>query len=320
MAKVVFFGTPEYVIPVLQVLRQKHEVLAVVTQPPKPVGRKQALTPSPVAGWAQAGKIRVLTDLENLPSADVGILAAYGKLVPGEIIEHFPHGIINIHPSLLPKYRGASPVQAAIASGEKETGVTIIKLDEEMDHGPILAQFAEEIKSEDTTGSLRDRLFGKSAEVLLTILPGYLKGHVTPCKQDHGRATYTKIVKKEHGFIPGKFLEAALRGETINEPLPVPFVKNSSFVLDSSFLERFIRALSPWPGAWTQVPLTSYQVKRSLSTIGKLARLKILKAHVEPFPLIPNAQSLVPDLVQLEGKNPVSWQQFKEGYPQAQLQ
>lgn len=296
--KTVFFGTPEFVLPVVAALHKQHEVLAVVTQPPKPVGRKQVLAPSPVAQWAQENNVAVLTDLQNLPAANVGILAAYGRLIPKETIEHFPGGIINVHPSLLPKYRGASPIQAAIASGEKETGVTIIKLDEEMDHGPILAQFTEAIKSDDTTGSLRDRLFKKAAEVLVTILPGYLEGRVTPREQDHKGATYTKIVKKEHGFISGNFVEAALQGETVKEEWPVPFIRDYSLIPNPYSLERFIRSVDPWPGAYTNI-----NIKNQISK-----RLKILKAHTE-------GEKLILDQVQIEGKNPVSWQQFVQGYP-----
>lgn len=305
MSKLVFFGTPDYVVPILDALVKHHEILAVMTQPPKPVGRKQVLTPSPVAQWASSHKILSLTDFQNLPSADVGILAAYGELVPRATIEHFPHGIINLHPSLLPKYRGASPVQGAIAAGEKETGVTIIKLDEELDHGPILAQFTEEVKPDDTTGTLRDRLFKKATETLLTILPAYLEGKIQLREQDHEKATYTKIVEKEHGLIPPKYLQKALIGEAIKELFSIPFIKDFSLIPDSSFLEHFIRALSPWPCTWTQVQLTSYQVN-------KLSRLKILKAHIEDG-------KLVLDEVQLEGKNPVSWEQFKQGYPKSQF-
>ncbi|MDO8503507.1 MAG: methionyl-tRNA formyltransferase [bacterium] len=305
MAKMIFFGTPEYVIPVIDALLKRHEILAVVTQPPKPVGRKQIPTPSPVARWAQQHKIQVLTDLKNLPPADIGILAAYGELVPEETIEHFPHGILNIHPSLLPKYRGASPIQGGIAAGENQTGVTIIKLDIELDHGPILAQFTESIKPDDTTGSLRERLFGKSADVLPAILLDYLEGNLTPREQDHKKATYTKIIEKENGFIPGKSIEAALRGEIINEPFPIPFIENPTLHPSPATFHNFIRALSPWPCTWTQVQLTSHQVS-------KLARLKILKAHIED-------QKLVLDEVQIEGKNPVNWQQFVAGYPEFQF-
>lgn len=289
MAKIVFFGTPKYVIPVLEALKgAKHEIAAVVTQPPKPVGRKQELTPSPVAQWAKKRRLPLLTDATAqryaVAKADVGVLASYGRIVPPEVVHAFPHGILNIHPSLLPKYRGASPVEAAIAAGDKQTGVTIMKLDEKLDHGPILAQFTENIKPQDTCASLRERLFRKGAEVLTATLPAYLEGRITPREQDHSKATYTALIKKEHGFIPVGKLAAAVKDGT-----------------RAAELERLVRAFYPWPGAWTNV-----HINRKSSIVN---RLKILKTHVE-------GGKLILDQVQLEGKKPVSWQQFKQGYPQ----
>lgn len=309
--RIIFFGTPDYVLPVLDVLKGAgYEIAAVVTQPPKPVGRKQTLTPSPMSLWAQTHGIpvfdgkpkEIVEDLKKL-GAEIGVLAAYGRILPPEILTIFPHGILNIHPSLLPKYRGASPTAAAIATGEKQTGVTIIKLDEEMDHGPILSQFTESILEDDTAGTLRERLFRKAAEVLVTILPAYLEGRVALREQDHAKATYTTLLEKEHGFIPPKYIDVCLRGEATQETFEVPFIKNYSLVVNSYSLARLCRALDPWPRAWTQIKLTSYQVN-------KLTRLKILKAHIEN-------EKLVPDQVHLEGKNPVSWEEFKKGYPEA---
>lgn len=278
MAKIVFFGTPDYVIPVLESLKSAgHKISAVVTQPDKPVGRKQVLTPSPTKLWATVNKIPVFTDFAGLPKADLGIVAAYGRIIPKFLIFNFKFSILNVHPSLLPKYRGASPVQAAIIAGDKQTGVTIMRLDEELDHGPIVSQFSEEIHADDTTGTLRARLFQKAAEVLVTILPAYLEGRTELREQEHKKATFTKILKKEDGKIDWKKKPAEI--------------------------ERFIRAMDPWPGAWTLL---------RLSSSGQAKRLKILKAHLEEG-------KLVPDLVQLEGKNPVSWKQFKQGYPEWRL-
>jgi methionyl-tRNA formyltransferase len=126
-------------------------VIAVVTQPPKPAGRDKKIEYSAVDTWAYKKDIRILRDLDmrssdtgkNLPEADLGVVAAYGKIIPKEIISHFKFGILNIHPSLLPKYRGASPTQAAIAAGETTTGVTVIKMDENMDHGPVVSSLKE---------------------------------------------------------------------------------------------------------------------------------------------------------------------------------
>lgn len=331
--KIVFFGTPDYVIPVLDALKNaNHEIIAVVTQPDKPVGRKQILNPSPVAQWAGKHGIRVIdnspkeiipllthitrpTSHNSFPT--LAILAAYGKIIPQEIIDILPKGILNIHPSLLPKYRGATPVEAAIVAGEKQTGVTIIKLDAQMDHGPILAQATEDISPDDTRATLRERLFQKGAQILIEILPAYFEGRVELREQDHKKATFTKLLKKEHGFIPGKFIDGVLRGETLNEEWQIPFVKDLTIRQSPITIHNFIRAMHPWPGAWTWVRLR-------MTDSSEQKRLKILKAHVEQVPASHPQNSthfplptLVLDLVQLEGKTPVSWKEFKRGYPEA---
>lgn len=277
--KIVFFGTPDYVLPVLTLLHKKFvtgpgvsPIAAVVTQSPKPVGRKQILSYSPIDKWAHERKIPIYysaNDLvKNNPQADLGVLASYGQIISQDAINLFPKGILVIHPSLLPKYRGASPVPEAIKNGEQITGVTIFKMDERIDHGPIVSQFKEEILPTDNSESLRTRLFERSAEVLVELIEPYLKSKITPRVQDDSQATMTKTLKKEDGYID----------LTKTEP---------------TIAERFVRAMQPWPGAWT--------------FIGK-KRLKILKAHLE-------GQKLILDEVQLEGKNPVSWKQFKEAYP-----
>ena len=283
--KIVFFGTPDYVLPILTSLHKKFvsgpgvsPIAAVVTQSPKPTGRKQILTYSPVDKWAHEHKIDIFYQsselIKNSVKADIGVLAAYGEIIPKIVIDTFPHGILVVHPSLLPKYRGASPIQGAIANGDKQVGVTIIKMDEKMDHGPIVSQFKEETKPDDTTDTLRARLFERSKEVIAEMIEPYLQGKIKPKEQNHDEATYTKIITKQDGFIEAE-----------------------SFTSEAAKAERFIRAMQPWPQAWT--------------LIGK-KRLKILKAHLE------NGK-LILDEVQLEGKSPVSWEEFKRGYPDANL-
>ncbi len=306
--RIVFFGTPEYILPVLTSLHKTFKsksgispIVAVVTQSPKPVGRKKVLTYSPVDKWAHERKIPVYYHykklLEENVSADLGILASFGQIIPKETINLFTHGILNLHPSLLPKYRGASPARAAIVSGDKETGVTIIKLDEEVDHGLMISQFTEEVQAKDTTETLRKRLFERSAKILVELLPHYLKGQITPKKQEHGKVIFTTQIKKEHGFIPPKYLAAALAGKITKERWKISFIKKYSLFPGPDTLDSFIRAMQPWPLAWTRV------------TFAKTTkRLKILKAHLE------NGK-LILDEIQLEGKNPVSWKQFREGYP-----
>ncbi|MBI3443644.1 methionyl-tRNA formyltransferase [Candidatus Woesebacteria bacterium] len=270
--RIVFFGTPDYVLPIVKVLPN---LAAVVTQSPKGVGRKKFITRSAVDNWAYKHQVPVVYDLNKVPKFDLGILAAYGKIIPELVIRNLKYGILNIHPSLLPKYRGASPIQAAILNGDEETGVTIIKIDKLVDHGPIISQFREEILPTDTSASLRARLFERSAQVLAALIEPYLQGKIKPREQNHKEATYTKIVKKEDGFVDFK------------KDNPVD-------------IERKLRAYELWPGIWTLVD-------------GK--RLKILKAHLDI-----SHQSLVIDTVQLEGKNPVSWEEFRRGYPNARLE
>ena len=286
--KIVFFGTPDYVLPILKALHKAYvagpgisPIAAVVTQSPKPIGRKQILAYSPVDKWAHAHKVPIYysaSDLaKNPPDADIGILASYGEIIKKNVIDLFPQGILVIHPSLLPKYRGASPIPAAIMNADAFTGCSIIKMDKKMDHGPVISQFKEEILEDDNSETLRNRIFEKSAEVLIEMLPAYIHGKIKLKAQDEEKATYTKLMKREDGFI-----DLTKKGQ------------------DPSFVVNFIRAMSPWPGAYTNVKIKDQAVKR----------LKLIKAHLE-------SGEVVFDEVQLEGKNPVSWEQFKNGYKEA---
>ena len=286
--KIVFFGTPDYVLPILRSLHKKFvtgpgvsPIVAVVTQPPRPMGRKQIPSYSPVDKWAHEHSVPIHYSAQELAidsvKADVGILASYGQIIKKEVINLFTHGILVIHPSLLPKFRGASPIPATIAAGETITGVSIFKMDEKVDHGPIVSQFKEEVLPSDTGESLRDRLFARSADVLIELIEPYLKGKIKPKKQDDIQATYTKIVTRDDGFVD------------LNKKTPED-------------VERSVRAFKPWPGAWTFVRLSD--------TEKKTKRLKIHKAHIEGL-------NLILDEVQLEGKDKVTWKQFTEGYKDA---
>lgn len=304
--KIIFFGTPQYVLPVLKALsktfRTKEEgapIEAVVTQKPKPTGRSQELTYSPVDDWAHEKKIPIFFEPEKIGhvKADIGILAAFGKIIPKPIIEHFPSGILNIHPSLLPKFRGASPVQAAILSGETTTGVTVMKLDEKLDHGKIVSNFKEEIKITDTTESLRQRLFERSAQFLVDLIPAYISGKINPKAQDDKKAILTKTLKKNDGFIKPEFFKSAIAGKSLDEKWEIGFIENFSLKPSPESIDKFIRAMYPWPAAWTFVSLNN----------GKPKRLKIISAKLEN-------EKLIPEKVQLEGKNEVTWKEFESGY------
>ncbi len=316
--KFVFFGTPSYAANVLIKLNKEFKakdgtspVVAVVTQEPKPFGRKKLLKYSSVDTWAHKHNVPIYFDsnklIEDGINADIGILAAYGEILPEKIINYFRYGILNIHPSLLPKYRGASPVQAAIVSEEKETGGTIIKLDQEMDHGPIIAQFKEEILNNDTTETLRNRLFERSTQVLIEALPAYISGKIKLKPQDDTKATYTKLIKKEHAYIPFEYFKAALEGKEIKDEWIIPFVKNYSLHPTYDSLERFVRAMNPWPIAWTLLRSSSYKGQATLDERVEGLRLQIHSASIEDG-------KLVPQKVQLEGKSTVDWKQFRDAY------
>lgn len=309
--KIVFFGTPGYCIPILNKIQKEfklkpHEapVIAVVTQKPKPIGRKKFISYSPVDTWAFKRKIPVYYSsgelLKDQIQADLGILVAYGEILNQKILSYFPKGILNIHPSLLPKFRGASPLQAAIVSGESQTGGTIIKIDEKMDHGPIVTQFKEEILKSDNAKLLGERIFEKSAQVLVDLIPAYLKGKITLKTQDDKTATFTTLLKKEHGFIPPKYFESVIKGKKLKEDWKIDFIKDFSMLPTPENIERFIRGISPWPGSWTYIFIDSKKKEQK--------RLKITKVELTD-------NKLTPITVQLEGKLEVSWEEFKKGYP-----
>lgn len=236
--KIVFFGTPDYVLPILEVLyknfktkENENPIAAVVTQPPTPAGRGRKLTYSAVDKWAYSKKVPVFYDLEKFKESSIekqlGILASFSKIIPKEIIDIFPKGILNIHPSLLPKYRGASPVQSAIALGEKETGVSIIKLDPLLDHGDIVCQFKERIEENDTSETLRKRLFEKSAQVLVELLPAYIDGKINLKKQNDKEATFCKEIKKDWAFVDPSILAPLLQGKSPREKtIEIHFIAN----------------------------------------------------------------------------------------------
>ncbi len=309
--KIIFFGTPDYVLPVLKALykvygKGEDGIAAVVTQSPKEAGRNKFVERSAVDNWAYKHRIPVIYDLQSLPTANLGVVAAYGKLIPDNIIKEFDAGMLNIHPSLLPNFRGASPIQAAIATGTNPTGVSIIKMDEQMDHGPVLTQFKCFIDEADTNETVRQRAFQDIAAVLIELIPNYLSQKIRLKEQDHSKAIFTRIIRKEDGFIAGKFLTAALQGENVDEDWQVPFIKNTAdgtpLKLDHSLTQNifnFYRSLTPWPGVWTKVNLSE----------DKQRRLKIISCHIEN-------DLLVLDEVQLEGKSTVTWKQFVEGHPQ----
>jgi len=210
--KIVFMGTPDYAVKTLEALiSSEHEVAAVFAQPDKPVGRKQILTPPPVKVTALENNIPVyqpatLRDgdakkiLEEI-DPDVLVVVAYGKLLPEEILNMPKYGCVNGHASLLPKYRGASPIQWCIVCGETRTGITTMLMDKGMDTGDILEQITVDIGEEETAEELFERLSSVSASLMLSTLEKLEKGEITPRKQDEEKATYAPIIKKEMALI-----------------------------------------------------------------------------------------------------------------------
>jgi len=235
---IVFFGTPEFAIPALETLTNDGYVInAVVTAKEKPRGRGLNAQASPVQSLAEKYGITVLYDTENLPDAELFVIAAYGKIIPEEIINKPKYGTLNVHPSLLPKYRGPSPMQTAIANGDTQTGVTIMLTDEKMDHGPILAQRDVSIEPDDTGQSLSEKLAKTGGELLVSTIPDWCARKLKAREQNHKEATYTKLLTKETGRI--------------------------DWSRDANSIERIIRAYHPWPGAWTMLGNTKIKILKA---------------------------------------------------------
>ena len=233
--KVVFLGTPDFVKPI-------HEALA-----------------------------KHFTLVDNLSEADLGVIAAYGHILTAGELNTPKYGCINVHPSLLPKYRGASPIQAAILNGDKISGITIIKMDEKVDHGPVIYTKEVRLSNQDTFETLSKNMFQQSAEILPQIIEDFVEGKIKEVPQNHNNATYCERLSRDSGYFP------------IDNPP------------DPEKLDRMIRAYHPWPSVWTKWS-PSRHPKRSAKD------LKIVK-------FLPGG------LIQMEGKKPISYKDFLNGYP-----
>ncbi len=230
--RVAFFGTPLWAVPVLDALHRHHRVVLVVTQPDKPQGRGLKPTPSPVARYAEAHGLPLLKPaklkgnrefLEAFKKAapEVAVTAAYGKVLPKEVLEIPPYGFLNLHPSLLPKYRGPAPVQWALIRGEKETGVSIMKTEEGLDTGPLYAVWRTEILPEEDAVALSERLRHQGIELLLKVLEELPQR--TPVPQE-GEASYAPLLAKEEGRIRfGESAQAVFNRHRGVQPWPGSF-------------------------------------------------------------------------------------------------
>lgn len=293
--KTVFFGTQKFAEHILQGLIDSPfiEVVLVITQADQPVGRKQILTSPEAKILAEKNNIRVLQP-ETLKGFefpftdfDLSVVAQYGRIIPERLLTVPKYKTLNVHTSLLPKYRGASPIQFALRSGETETGVTIMQMDKGMDTGPILLQRKLEIDPNDTYTNLDKKLAILGIEALLETIPGYIDGTIIPETQNDAEATYTKILTRDDGRIDWK--------QTANE------------------IYNQYRGLSPWPGVWTQwndkrLKLLEIKPSEMILEIGKVVVqnknifIGTSKGSIEIFSL------------QLEGKPVMDAKTFTNGY------
>jgi methionyl-tRNA formyltransferase len=243
--RVIFMGTPEFAVPSLRLLIERAapgdlapdglEIVGVVTRVDKPSGRGRQMVPSPIKQLAlevrlpvyQPGPLRRSGSLALLTSLapDLIVVAAFGQILPPEVIQLPARGCLNVHASLLPRHRGASPIAAAILTGDSETGVTIMRMDEGLDTGPILTARETLIGPDETTGELTARLAVIGAELLGDTLPHWLAGEIEPTPQDESRATMTRLIRKEDGLL--------------------------DWTQPAELVARQVRACNPWPGAYT---------------------------------------------------------------------
>ncbi len=299
--RVVFMGSPEFALPTLQALADHYHLVGVVTQPDRPAGRGRALTPPPVKELAQSLGLEVIQPrrlkeaeaMEKLHAwqPDVIVVAAFGQILRQEVLDLPRYGCINVHASLLPRWRGAAPIQAAILNGDRETGVTIMRMDAGIDTGPILGQMVEEISPDDTALTLSERLARLGAELLIRVLPEYLRGERRPVAQEESLATYAPMLKKEDGKL--------------------------DFANPAELLARQVRAYNPWPGAhleWQGQRLKILQAHPVPFPPGQRPAEAGALTRCNGLPAIAAANGLlVLDEVQPAGKRPMSGEVFLNG-------
>lgn len=318
MLRIIYMGTPQFAVPALEalingkapgvVLPEGYEIVTVITRPDKPAGRGQEIAFSPVKQTALAHGIPVwqpgsFKRPENSAAlaayhADLFIVAAFGQILPQAVLDLPRFGTLNIHASLLPKYRGVSPISEAILQGDAITGVTIILIDAGVDTGPMLLKRTIPIAEDETTGSLTPKLADLGAIALLEALPLWVSGKITPVPQDNNAASYTHMLRKEDGELPWE--ESA------------------------ALLARMVRAYTPWPGAYTHWRgkllkiVSAHAIPQSASpeptTPGTVTVLQ--DAGHKSLLIATSDGSLVVRQLQLEGKKAMSAEEFLRGYPQ----
>jgi methionyl-tRNA formyltransferase len=246
-ARLVFMGSPDFALPTLRALTKQYDVVGVVTQPDRASGRGRERKAPPVKTLAlelgipvmQPEKLRLPEAMEQLRawSPELIVVAAFGQILKKDVLELPRFGCINVHASLLPRWRGAAPIHAAILHGDEQTGVTIMQMDVGLDTGPMLSQRSIPLTQEDTAGSVFDKLSRLGADLLIETLPDYLSGNLTPTPQPEEGVTYAPMLKKQEGQL--------------------------DFSHDVYELERRVRAFNPWPGAFMDVDGSLLKVHRA---------------------------------------------------------
>jgi methionyl-tRNA formyltransferase len=284
--KIIFIGTSQFAVSVLEkLIKNKYNVSSVITAPDKPVGRKQEITPPPVKGIALKYNLPILqpekisnfkSQISNL-KPNLIIVAAYSQIIPKNILDIPKFGCLNLHPSLLPKYRGPSPIQTAILNGDKITGITIMLMDEKIDHGPIISQKRIALILQENSQTLEKKLAQTTADFLIETLPQYLQGKIKPQVQDESKATYTKILTRQDGQI--------------------------DWQKSAQEIARKVRAFYPWPGAWTEFNGQRVKILKAKA---------VDKQQKETISTGKGFLSL--EIVQPAGKKPMTGQEFFRGH------
>ena len=296
MAEIVFMGTPDFALPSLTAVLDSHEVVAVVTQPDRPSGRQRRLRLSPVKRAALAAGIPLLQP-ERIRSeesisalramrADLFVVVAFGQILPQVLLDLPRVAAINVHASLLPRWRGAAPIQAAIRAGDQETGVTLMAMDAGLDTGPVIAQRSIPISREETGQSLHDKLAELGAELLVQALPDFLDGRLSPAPQDDADATYAPTIKKEEGRL--------------------------DWTRAAAEIERMIRAFTPWPGSFTTWKGAPLKIHAGYDDAG-LASPGLVFKQEKGIAIGTGAGLFFPTEVQLAGKKRLSIEDFVNG-------
>jgi methionyl-tRNA formyltransferase len=298
--RIVFMGTPEVAAFSLERLFETPEpVVGVVTQPDRPAGRGRKTILSPVRRVAEIHGVPTLApekirdqsffDALSQWAPDLIVVVAYGRILPRQILELAPHGCLNVHYSLLPKYRGAAPVPWAIISGEEKSGVTTMRLVEKMDAGPIFLQREISIAPNDTTASLQAKLAPAGAELLVETIAGLKAGNLTPQAQDEAKVTYAPLLKKEDGLV--------------------------DWNLPAVSIERRVRGFNPWPSAYTYLAGNLLKIHRArvIEMAEKAAPGKVLNADKEGLWIAAGAGALSLEEVQLENRKTMIAREFLNG-------